>query len=329
MMKVSLIIPIFNCERYIQRCIQSIQRQGYKNLEIIIIDDGSTDNSLFICNSYSKRDDRIKVIHKENGGQSSARNLGLDNSTGDLIGFVDADDWIEDNTIGYLVNLIEYNNADIANIRCQFIRSHDAKETKSKYEESICYGKEGLEKLMYEAVVGIPGSLGVVRGIYKREIMKNIRFVEGRINEDMVFCYEAYKNSTKTIFSTRICYNYFMSPQSTTRGPLRKKELDLLWACDQLRDLSKGESFGKIKEYVDVKSARSYFSLLAKAAFWGIDESQVRKKEIIPALTNQLRKNWWKLIKSSIPINRKIMITAFCVNFRIVELPLRIFKKLR
>lgn len=326
---ISIIVPVFNCEKYLDRCLQSILNQTYKNIEIILVDDGSTDSSGRICDEYSKRDSRIRVFHKKNGGQSSARNVGLDNAKGEFIGFVDSDDWIEPDTMKYLVNLLIDNKADIANIRCQITRGDDGKVSNSVINEKICTDKEGLERLMHEAVVGIPGSLGVCRGLYRRSIISRIRFVEGRINEDMIFCYEVYSRATKTVFSTKICYNYFMSPQSTTRGALRKKELDLLWACDKLDELSRSEHYGKIREYVTQKIARSYFALLAKAAFFGIDETQINKNEVLSSLTSKLRQNWALLMKSAIPLNRKILITAFCLNFQIVNFPAKIYKKLR
>lgn len=329
MVETSIIIPVYNSEKYLDRCIQSILNQNYDNFEVLLIDDGSSDNSGNICDRYAEKDARIKVIHKENGGQSSARNIGLENAKGEFVGFVDSDDWIEPKTLEYLINLLNENSADIANIRCRMTREKDEKGNDSVINEKICIDKEGLERLMHEAVVGIPASLGVVRGLYRRRVLSDVRFVEGKINEDMVFCYEVYNKAYKTIFSTKICYNYFMSPQSTTRGPLRKKELDLLWACGELDKLSRNESFGKIREYVIQKIARSYFALLAKSAFYGIDENQINKKQIINYLTSKLRKNWALLMNSSVPLNRKILITAFCLNFECVSLPVKIYKALR
>ena len=114
MKKISIIVPIYNTEKYLQRCIESLINQTYQNLEIILVNDGSTDNSEKICAKYKKTDNRIKVFSKVNGGQSSARNLALENITGDYIGFVDSDDWIALDTYEYLMNIIEKNSADIA-----------------------------------------------------------------------------------------------------------------------------------------------------------------------------------------------------------------------
>ncbi len=102
--KVSVIVPIYNAEKYLNKCLESIIGQTYKNLEIILVDDGSSDNSPTICDAWAQIDSRIRVIHKKNGGVSSARNAGIDLAQGDYIGFVDADDWIEPNMYEVLIN---------------------------------------------------------------------------------------------------------------------------------------------------------------------------------------------------------------------------------
>ena len=103
---ISVIVPVYNVEKYLNKCIDSIINQTYKNLEIILVDDGSQDSSGKICDEYTKKDNRIKVIHKENGGVSSARNIGLNNATGEWIAFIDADDWVDEEYLQTLFNRI-------------------------------------------------------------------------------------------------------------------------------------------------------------------------------------------------------------------------------
>ena len=105
--KISVIVPVYNVENYLRRCVDSIINQTYKNLEIILVDDGSPDNCPVICDEYAQKDSRIKVIHKENGGLSSARNCGMDMATGEYIGFVDGDDWIESDMYKFLIENAE------------------------------------------------------------------------------------------------------------------------------------------------------------------------------------------------------------------------------
>ena len=120
--KISVIVPIYKTEQFLSKCIDSIINQTYKNLEIILVDDGSPDNCPKICDEYAKRDNRIKVIHKENGGLSSARNAGIEIATGDFSAFVDSDDWIDSDMYESLVKLSDEYNADIAECGYRFIR---------------------------------------------------------------------------------------------------------------------------------------------------------------------------------------------------------------
>lgn len=111
---ISVIVPVYNVEKYLDKCVDSIVNQTYKNLEIILVDDGSPDNCPKMCDNWAKKDKRIKVIHKENGGVSSARNVGIDNAKGEYIGFVDSDDWTEKKYIQKLYEVLIQENADIA-----------------------------------------------------------------------------------------------------------------------------------------------------------------------------------------------------------------------
>ena len=120
---ISVIVPIYNVEKYLDRCLKSIINQTYKNLEIILIDDGSPDNCGTICDEYAKKDNRIKVVHKDNGGLVKARNTGLDIATGEYISFIDPDDWIELNMYEEMIKIADETNTDI--VRCGYYRDND------------------------------------------------------------------------------------------------------------------------------------------------------------------------------------------------------------
>src|SRR4051794_4889210 len=116
MPKISIVVPVYKVEKYIKRCVDSILAQTYQDFELILVDDGSPDNCGKICDSLAKQDKRIKVIHKENGGLSTARNAGIDVAVGEYIGFVDSDDWVTKDMFEYLLNLIEDNECDISSV---------------------------------------------------------------------------------------------------------------------------------------------------------------------------------------------------------------------
>ncbi len=155
-MKISVVVPVYNVEKYLIKCVLSIINQTYRNLEIILVNDGSTDKSSKLCNELKVRDNRIKVIHKKNGGLSSARNVGLNMATGKLISFIDSDDWIEPNFIEILYNGIVLHNADISTV--QFSKVKDFKkieffsETRSKW---MVFSKtEAMEVLFTSNLIG-------------------------------------------------------------------------------------------------------------------------------------------------------------------------------
>ena len=142
MNKVSIIIPVYNVQKYLRKCLDSIVNQTFKNIEIIIINDGSSDNSLNICKEYSKKDKRINIINKHNEGVSKARNTGLLYATGEYISFIDSDDWVEQNMIEELYNSITSNKADLC--ICNFIKENKNKRDyiKSNINQKILIGKE-------------------------------------------------------------------------------------------------------------------------------------------------------------------------------------------
>ena len=325
---ISIIVPVYNVEQYLSRCVNSILSQYYKHIELILVDDGSIDNSGAVCDEYAAKDSRVKVIHKENGGQSSARNVGLDIARGEYIGFVDSDDWIVPDMYSFLYKLITENDADIANIKCikaysDRVNIGDVDDSYQIYENEAC-----LENLLREGTVGVLATYGVCRGLYKKELFNGIRFQKGRINEDIVYSYQLYDRAKKVVVSNKVAYFYFQSKNSTTRKKLRKRDFDLLWACETLEDLSRDKS-NSIKYFVDVKKARSYFSLLSKVAFYGIDKSELDDKLVIKSLTDKVRGQYLFLMNSPIPITRKIVLSLLCIHINMIRIPLSVLRKIK
>ena len=127
---LTIVVPSYNVEKYLNRCVDSVLKQTYKNLEIILVDDGSTDCSGKICDSIKEKDCRVNVIHKQNGGLSSARNAGLDVATGDFIGFIDSDDWVTEDMYEYLLGL--FNKYEVEIVSCSYILASDKKQKINK-----------------------------------------------------------------------------------------------------------------------------------------------------------------------------------------------------
>lgn len=204
---VSIIVPYYNVEEYIRQCLDSILIQTYTNIEIILIDDGSTDGSGHIVNKYARRDSRIKVFYQANKGLSAARNLGLDNATGDYILFVDSDDFVEKDFVKIALMEIISHNVEIATFGYNLIMPHDGIIIKKNTCMSKALSKEEAikELLVLKDVV----YNYVWNKIYHRDIFKDIRFPIGRTYEDISVMYKLFDLVRTDIYvSDKILYNY-------------------------------------------------------------------------------------------------------------------------
>lgn len=322
---ISVIVPIYNVEQYLSRCVESLLNQTYSNLEILLIDDGSNDNSWKICCDFEKKFPYVRAYRKENGGQSSARNLGLDKAKGEYIGFIDSDDWVSHDMYEYLYSLIRDNNADLS--QCNFMLSYSCEDKPKSDEykiESIIGRNEILEYFMTTTTT--TGSYSVCRCLIKNEIVKKYRFREGKINEDIDFKYNIFSDCNHIVVSDKICYFYFQSGNSTSSGKLRIKDFDLIDAAEELRRLTDKESYGNIKFLGQVKVARSAFSLLCKIAYFGISDEIENPKLLIKKLTKEHRSNVITLLKAPIPLSRKVLTLLLAIHINMVRWPLGLFK---
>ena len=217
---ISVIVPVYKAEPYLDQCVQSIVSQTYANLEIILVDDGSPDNCPAMCDAWAEKDSRIRVIHKENGGVSSARNAGLDMATGDYITFVDADDWIESDMLEFLLhNMFEFK-ADISG--CTFSKDFSNGETSYvnlNFSESISLRRNVMDdyfqvNTFFYAVV--------TAKLYKFSLIENTRFDASLSSgEDEWFNYLMCQSGCSAIASTKSMYHYVMTENSITRSKLQ------------------------------------------------------------------------------------------------------------
>ena len=219
---LSIIVPVYNVEKYLKECVTSLLHQTLKQYEIILVDDGSTDSSGRICDRYASKDSHIRVVHKENGGLSSARNAGLDVAKGRYIGFVDSDDYILPDMYEKLIAELEFTHAEIA--ICSYFAFTEFKEIK-KY----VYPKKKYKKYAYTTAETLKNfflrniSESVWDKVYAAELWKDRRFVEGEINEDTNVVYELLKTSSKTVFLDLKMYGYRQRKGSITKSGYSSK----------------------------------------------------------------------------------------------------------
>lgn len=225
---VSIIVPVYKVEPYLRRCIDSIVNQTYTNLEIILVDDGSPDGCPQICDEYAAKDNRIVVIHKENGGLSDARNAGLDICNGEYISFVDSDDWVANTYIEIMLNAIVRNNAEIA--VSNFIRVNQTFEL--KITSNNIYDIEILTPIQAVKKLWSPQSITFIIScakLTKRSLFNNIRFPKGIIHEDEYTTYKLLYYSPKTVFLDIPLYCYFQRSDSIM-GATKPSSIRLLKA---------------------------------------------------------------------------------------------------
>lgn len=203
---ISVIIPIYNVEKYLKKCIDSICEQTYTNMEILLVDDGSTDDCPQICDEAAQHDSRVRVIHQKNGGRSVARNRGIEESTGKYIMFVDGDDWIDADCLQKSYEaLVEYQ-AQMVVFRGRNIYVNTV-EDESTEEKLLLTGAQPLE-FYVNGKDGFQNSNTVWGKLYVSELLKDIRFVENKYYEDLMFITKAYATCTRCIYLNQAYYNY-------------------------------------------------------------------------------------------------------------------------
>lgn len=228
---ISVIVPVYKTEQYLEKCINSIRNQTYRNLEIILIDDGSPDRCGEICDSFSKIDSRIRVFHKKNGGQSSARNMGLDHMNGEYVAFVDSDDWIEDEMYNHLyLNLI---NAK-AQISCCGIQKNylDGRVNffNPVYPKDVSIHVYNKIDALKQSMINTCITYSPCDKLYHKSIFQGLRMTVGKIYEDMELIPKCIERAEQVVYDPTPYYHYTMTLESTIRGEFniaRFREVDI------------------------------------------------------------------------------------------------------
>ena len=247
--RISVIVPVYNVEQYLPASIDSILAQTHRELEIILVDDGATDSSGEICDQYAAKDSRVRVIHKANGGVSSARNAGIDTATGAFIGFVDGDDTIEPEMYATLYADIQEHSADIALCGCKIIW-HDKVEIRNGTGECVVYEwDQGLRDLL----IGEKFEPSLCNKLYRIELFKSIRLdINIRVNEDLLANYYLFSRAKKIVFHDICLYRYIRRANSCTTSKFGEKQLELI----EVARIIKADMDRKLPELCDYGTRR-------------------------------------------------------------------------
>lgn len=310
MPEISVIVPVYKAEQYLDRCVKSILEQTYQNFELILVDDGSPDNSPSLCDEWAKNDNHIYVIHKENGGASSARNAGLKIAKGNWIAFADSDDWLDRTALKTLYDLANQYNVPMAIGGMRVVQKYTDASIVMKQNAKVLSNADLMSRFF--RLNGEPDTHSVWGTIIQRDILDGYTFIEGKMNEDVEACYYLARKCEAAVYTDAPLYNYFKNVEGVTNSGFSKKKLDLLdvWEVVQKQVEQYTPEYGYACE-VNCKRAR--FTLLTQMSLNGYDHHDPFMVETKRKLKREVRGAFWELMKWKMPISRKVLLVWECI----------------
>ena len=317
---ISIIVPVYKVEKYLEKCVNSILKQTYTNLEIILVDDGSPDKCGQLCDELAKTDDRIKVFHKENGGLSDARNYGVERANGEYIGFVDSADYIHECMYEELYKAIKKSGTSIAEcgvtrVYKNTLRPHYEGEDYFLVLDREGYLKEYLEnKRLY-------GSAWCK--LIHRDLAKKIKFPTGKIYEDAFYTLELLKTVDKYTLISGNYYYYYIRENSITTRSFSSKNMDYIEIMNEIEDYTLA-NFPIFKEQLLVRLTFAYISIFNQL----LEVDNYKRKSEYKILKNKLKDNYFKVLSNKkAPKNLKAAMFLLSANERLYKFMLSKYKK--
>ncbi|WP_034765862.1 glycosyltransferase family 2 protein [Rossellomorea vietnamensis] len=305
---ISIIVPVYNVEPYLRDCVDSILDQTFTNIEIILVNDGSTDNSGLICDSYSNGHSNIRVIHKEHKGVSSSRNSGVAAAKGDYIGFVDGDDRIEPNMYLELYNLCVETKSDIS--ICKLGREING-EIINIDNQTFQMNLNHIDA-MKELFKGHLYRFSLCNKLFNKTCFKDIQFPEGRIHEDLSTTYKLFANSNKAMYTNYLGYIYVKRNKSILTSSYSKKRLEAFIGWDEILNFMNEKYPQLSNEYL---AAFTYGCIDNMYYILNEIEDKREKLEYLNKLQYYIRKNYREIIKNKKLSHRyKYLITMINYN---------------
>ena len=310
--KISVIIPVYNTQSYIARCLSSILSQDYTDLEVILINDGSTDGSGAVCEDYAVLDKRVRVINKSNGGISSARNAGLDIACGEYISFIDSDDWILPGMYSAVIKALSaYGDVDLCAVSITSVK--DDQPVKSVFG-GYTVGDRKLDYDLFYRTRTKNGNFSVCNKVFKRSFIGQNRFREGIVSEDVLFDYELYKQPGRSVYIDQIFYCYYFREGSTSND-MKSLRLDYIDIWKYIMYDNKDVSRRKI---IRINLARAYFSTLLKCAYMRKGKDEFLDGKSIGLLYSEFRSYFLPLLLyRKLGFKRRAVAFILAVNYRL------------
>lgn len=303
---ISVVIPIYNVEQYILRCVDSVLNQTYQNLEIILVDDGSPDNCPKICDEYAVKDNRVRVIHKQNGGLSSARNAGIDVAEGEYITFIDSDDYVTPDYVETLYNAICEDKTDLAIGSHRAVYDNGTVIDRSNNRRCTLSSQDALKCVLYDDGIDV----SAWAKLYKTELFSDIRYPEGRLYEDAATTYKLIDKANRVSLDSKVIYNYMIRSNSIAAGAFSPKKMDLITSTREMCDYIKSK-YPTLEKAANRRLVYAYLSTLSQLA---------QSKKAFPneqkELMSFLKANGGSILKDkSVPSRDKLGILAAKFGF--------------
>lgn len=288
---ISIIIPVYNVEKYLAKNIESVIRQTYRNIEVILINDGSTDNSGKICDEYAKIDKRIKVIHKSNGGLSDARNVGIDVANGQFITFCDSDDYLKESYIEYLYELIKKDKCKMSICSyCILTENEKMIDCGKGYNEGILTTEQALSRMLCDEGF----SVSACAKLYAKELFDDVRYPVGKLCEDNGTTYKLIKKCKLISYGNISQYIYIKRSGSIMNSKFNMKKLDLLELTNEMAN-ELLEEYPNIKDAIERRVIYAKLSIIRQAIN---DDTSVK---LVKKLRQEVIRDWKKIL-----LNKKI-----------------------
>lgn len=304
--KISIIVPVYNVEKYLERCVESLINQTHKNVEIILVDDGSKDNSGKLCDELAQRDSRIVVYHKENGGLSDARNYGIDKSTSDYVGFVDSDDFVDEDMYEILLsNLLKYDS-EISFCRLNDVYNDEITKDNTENKPYLMTSEQAI-KMVLEAKVF---SVTAVNKLYKKSLFAQIRFDKGKIAEDAFIMVDLLSRCEKIAATEAKKYYYMHRENSITTQKFTPKFLNVIEAYEKNAKIV-SDKYPNLKYQADTRICWAYFYVLDRL----LKDEEYKDEKLETELIQYLKKHKKFILSNSLfNAKRKLSFVALLIN---------------
>lgn len=318
MPQISIIVPVYKVEQYLDRCVTSILNQTFTDFELILVDDGSPDRCPQMCDEWAQKDARIRVIHKKNGGLSSARNVGLKIINGHYVSFVDSDDWLETDAIQYLYDLRNRYDADFAFAEMNCTRNEHQKCV-IKTQTELVLSQEQFLLQLFKVNTQANVQYACAK-LYRANLFSQVRYPEGLTSEDVPTMFDVAILCKRIAYGSKVIYNYFIHEDSITQSAFSKKNFDLLIVWDMVCKSAETNNCEQwIIDLAKINRHRADFGvlcqfLLAKNYIGGCEIYAEKIKQI----RAQLKKELLLLLNAKIPLSRKVFAVILAEVFPVI-----------